>query len=391
MGVRSGVATVLMVCGLAAAQQTAPPLTLPSPSAPTAPAKGTQPAQPAPTTPPSETTQPSTLPPTTRRPEEPSTGTVDLRPKFKAGQQIRYVFDQVAKNQIKSSDPSDNSMDQDQEQTERIGLVMKVVEAGDDGATIQVVYESIKVTLKTPDGPAEYDSTKPKPTAKSPSPTPSTKSPTKPGTPTIKSPSTTPAPGGSDPLKDIADLDTSGMLGLIVGPMVGSVITVKTDKNGAVTSVSGGEALGGGMGLPGGGGMVPNPTQMANWLVAGVGGPNNSGRAKVGESWTDNDSLAGTPVGSFKMVTKNTLESATGGAARVSFTGHIEPASEGAAPGTSAGQVQSAAYTGKYVWDTRGGALSEMSTNMSVTMDGGVMGAKGRLSSDTRVQVKRVP
>jgi hypothetical protein len=343
----------------------APPLTLPSPSAPTGGGPGTPPPKPS---------------PTTQRPSDFSpVGAIDLRPKFRSGQQIHYVFDQNAKSAIKSLDPNDTTLDQDQEQTERIGLTMKVVEAGDEGATIQVVYDSIRLTLKTPDGTAEYDSAKIKAPAKSP---------------TDKAPAS-PAPAGSDPLKAIADLDMNGMLGLIVGPMVGSVVTVKTDRNGAISSVSGGDALGGsmaGLGLPGGGGLVPSPTQMANWLVAGVGGPGNGGLAHVGESWTDNDSLSGTPVGAFKMVTRHTLTSATAGTARVSFNGHIEPASAGAppAPGASAGQVQSASYTGNYVWDTRGGSLSEMIANMSVSMDGGITGARARMSSDSRVQVRRV-
>jgi hypothetical protein len=332
---------------------------------------------------------------------------VDLRAKFRAGQTIKYVFDQTSKNQVKSLDAGDTSMDQDQEQTQRIGLSLKVVDSGDAGATIQVVYESIKVTLKTPDGLAEYDSAKakstPSPSAQKPG-TPASPgrpakspamSPTKPGAPAKPG---TPAPAAADPtdpLKQFADLDMNGMLGGIVGPMVGTTITVKTDKAGAITSVSGGETLGGnlgGLGSLAGAGLVPNPSQLANWLVSGLGGPGNQGYARVGETWTDNDALSGTPVGAFRMTTKHTLKSAAGGSANVTFVGHIEPASEASQPGgagSSAGQVQKAAYNGSYVWDTRGGSLAEMNTAMSVTLDGGVMGAKARMSSDTKVHVKR--
>jgi hypothetical protein len=174
--------------------------------------------------------------------------------------------------------------------------------------------------------------------------------------------------------------------------MVGTTITVKTDRNGGITSVSGGDGLGGamgGLGLPGGGGLVPSPSQMANWLVAGIGGPGNRGFARVGESWTNSDSLSGTPVGAFAMKTTHTLKSAGGGAANLAFVGHIEPPSEGGQPDASAGQVKSAAYSGAYVWDTGAGALRDMTSTMSVTLDGGVMGAKARMSSDTRVHVRR--
>ncbi len=326
-------------------------------------------------------------------------GAIDLRPKLRAGQQIRYVYEQTAKNTVKSQDPNDTTLDQDQKQTQRIGLVMKVVQAGDDGATIQVVYDTIKVTLDTPDGVAEYDSAKPKPKAAPSAPasrqpparsTPGGKSPTSttPGTPAPTTPNT-------DPLKDIADMDMNGTLGLIVGPMVGATITVKTDRAGAITSVSGGDALGGAMGGLGGamggmgGAMVPSPSAVANWLVAGLGGPGNKGFARVGETWTNNDALSGTPVGSFNMKTTHTLKTASGGSANLSFVGGIEPATQGAAPGGGIGQVQSASYTGSYVWDTRNGALAEMGTDMKVVLDAAAAGVKARMTSQTQVKVRR--
>ncbi len=331
-------------------------------------------------------------------------GTIDLRPKFRTGQQIRYIFDQTAKSTVKSQDPNDTSLDQDQKQTQRIGLAMKVVQAGDEGATIQVVYESIKVTLNTPDGVAEFDSTKPtnKPGAKPIGGQPGAKQPPARSTTPVKTPGSspnsppTPAPA-ADPLKDIGDMNMNGTLALVVGPMVGTTITVKTDRTGAITSVTGGDALGGGMGgLGGAGGMggmggslVPSPSAVANWLVSGLGGPGNKGFARVGESWTNNDSLSGTPVGAFSMKTTHTLKSATGGSANVAFVGGIEPASAGAAPGLSIGQVQSANYTGSYVWDTRSGALAEMGTDMKVVLDVAAVGTKARMSSETQVKVRR--
>ena len=322
-----------------------------------------------------------------------SPGEVDLRPKFKTGQQTRYSFDQTAKSSVKSDD-ADDATAQEQMQTEHITLLLNVVESGSAGSTIQVVYESIKVRLTTPDGPAEYDSTKPATKKPAPVQAPATspsRTPNRPVAPTTPPPTTPTKPSPNlDPLKQIADMDTSGMLGLIVGPMVGATITVKTDNSGAITSVSGGESLGGA--IPGLGGMgaalVPSPTAVANWLVAGLGGPGNKGVAHVGETWTNNDALSGTPVGSFNMNTKHTLKSMSNGTANLSFIGGIEPASQGTTPGGLA-QVQSAAYTGTYAWDTRAGSLAEMNTEMRVVLEGGLMGAKSRMSSQTQVKVRR--
>jgi hypothetical protein len=312
-------------------------------------------------------------------------GEVDLRTKFKAGQQTRYIFEQNSKNAVKSLDGTGGAAEtvQEQQQSERIGLLLKVVESGDAGATIQVVYESIKLTLKTGDDTMEFDSTKVKPAPKTTTPAKTPATPGKPGTqaPTSGDP--------MDPLQQFADKDP---LELIVGPMVGTTVTVKTDKNGAITSVSGGEGLGGGLGGLGGmagGGLLPSPSQMANWLVAGMGGKSS---ARVGETWTNSDALSGTPVGAFTMKTQHTLKSASAGWANLAFTGRVEPPSESSQPGDtgmSAGQVKSASYTGTYVWDTRAGALAEMNTTMSVVLDGGLLGAKSRLSADTTVKVKR--
>jgi hypothetical protein len=337
--------------------------------------------------------------PTQSKPSQAGPGQVDLRPKFKTGQQIKYTFEQTAKSAVKSQDPSDNTLDQEQRQNQRIGLSLRVVQSGDEGATIQVVYESIKMTLTTPDGVAEYDSTKPT-TKNAPKPSgtqPATKpvparQPTKPVAPTPPTPPTPaqPAPPPpSDPLKEIADMDMNGMLGLIVGPMVGTTITVKTDSSGSITSVTGGESLGGSMGGMGGS-MMPNPGAMANWLVAGLGGPGNKGFARVGETWTNTDGLSGTPVGAFKMTTRHTLKSASGGLASVSFSGGIEPSTEGTQPGGGGiGQVQSASYAGTYGWDTSSGSLRDMATDMRVTLDGGLMGSKMRMRSETQVKVHR--
>ncbi len=344
-----------------------PTSTPPAPAKP-APAKPA-PAKPAPAKP--APAKPAPAKPAETEPGIPRLGDVDLRPKFRAGQQTRYVFEQTSKNQVSSLDGGAET-DQKQEQNNRIGLVVKVVESGEAGATVQVVYESIKVSIKSGDEVMEFDSQK---IAKKPAAAPPAGRPD----------------ADADPLGAIGDLDAGGMLGLIVGPMVGTTITVKTDHNGAITSVSGGESLGGGLGGLGGAGagLVPSPRPVANWLGVGVGGKSS---ARVGETWTSTDAMNGTPVGAFTMKTTHTLRSASGGMANLAFQGRIEPPSESSAPGdagASAGQVKSAAYSGTYVWDTRGGALANMDTRMSVVLDGGVMGARARISADTTVRVRR--
>lgn len=296
---------------------------------------------------------------------------VDLRPKFKKGQELRYVMEVDGKNKIVSK--SNEDLNQDQTMSQRIGLVMRVKEAGDDGATLEVVYESIRVVMDTPDGKAEFDSAKAKkkPDASKP----------KPG-----QPAGAPA-GGGNALDDL--------LAQIIGPMVGTRLEVKTDKNGAITSVTGGEALSGGAieGLLGGtaggpGGMVPSGKSAANWLTGGI--PGSDGRVRIGQTWTNTDDLGSTPAGAFKMVTTHTLKSHAGGLAMVMFNGRAEGAqSESGGPLGGMIKLKGAGYRGQYQWDTGAGALREMNSEMTTEMTGKIGEDEVTMTGSTTTRVKK--
>lgn len=346
--------------------------------------------------------------PDTKTPGASSAGVVDLRPKFKAGQQLRYVMDMDSRGVVKSGE--DKDMDQTQSSQQKIVLVMKVKQAGDDGATIGIVYESIKMTMDTPDGKADYDSSKATSKNKTPGKgtTPGTGKPsqTKPtganpgkgrgGTTNPSNPASpaTSAPGGLPAGMPSADASMDDMLAQILGPMVGQEMEVKTDRDGKIISVSGGVSpmaglgsLGGGLG---GGVGAMDPKATAGWLVSGLKSGNN-GTARVGESWTNDDELGNTPVGAFRMKTTHTLRSASGSTATVGFTGQAEPGSESSLlPGMGGmAQLRSSKYGGTYQWDTKEGALREMDTQMSVVMDAKIGESSMSMTNDTRVKVKR--
>lgn len=312
------------------------------------------------------------------RPTEPGAeqGLVDLRPKFKKGQELRYVLEVDGKNKIVSKGNAD--LNQDQTNTQRIVLVMRVKEAGDEGATIEVEYESMRVVMDTPDGKAEFDSTKVKKNPNQTKPGQGKPGQTNPGTP----------PAGSGNAMD-------DMLAQIIGPMVGTKLEVKTDRNGAITSVSGGEMLGGGAieGLLGGsagsgGGMVPSGKSTSNWLVGGI--PGSNGLVKVGQTWTNTDNLGSTPMGGFKMVTTHTLKSASGKNATVMFNGRAE-GSDSDGNGALGGLVKfkGGGYRGQYQWDTGAGCLREMNSEMTTEMGGKIGEDEVTMTSSTTTRVKK--
>jgi hypothetical protein len=246
-------------------------------------------------------------------------------------------------------------------------LSLKVVESGSDGATLELSYDAAKITFENEDFTAEYDSSKPKPAA------------------TAKKP--------ADPL-DMAD--PAKLLESLVKGMVGSKMTIKTDAAGNIVSVTGDggvsnmsnsfmAAAGGGLpGLPGGG--AASGADQAKWII---NGPRPSGIARVGETWTNEDSLGATPLGEFRMKTTHTLVSHRGGSASLKFTGKAEASSAGSTSPTGF-QLQHMTNDGTYQWDTERGSLAKMDADMRVGIEATLTGMNMKHDTVTTVSVKRV-
>ena len=329
--------------------------------------------------------------------------TIDLRPKYRAGEQLRYVMQLDSRNRVQPVTPSkdraeDEELTTDQQQNQRVGLLIRVVEAGPEGAKLQLVYESIRLSLDLPGGRAEFDSTRPR-TPASPASQPATRP-------------APPSPGA--PAQPPIDEDMSKLLEQLISPMVGTTLDLTTDASGNITKVSGGDALsgagafadllksltqGGAAGGPagtGGAGGIPGLSGMpgmpgmpgasapgGNWLTGSSGA---SVPRRVGESWTNTDALGSTPAGPMNMVTTHTLRSASGNSATVTFQGRAT------GTGSSSGsrtQTEGSQYTGQYVWDTRAGQLKTMQSEMNTSTTGQIGTRPVRMSSQTSVQVRR--
>ncbi len=322
---------------------------------------------------------------------------VDLRPRFETGRETRYQLDLTSANELRSD--STPEISGDQTLTQSIRLRLRTIEAGAEGATVELVYDSIKATLETADFRAEFDSAAGP--AKSPSSAkPAGSVPTTTGRPQRGSPGNT---GRATP-----DPEMNELLAQLMRPMVGTKLTMKVDAAGNITSVSGGESLagaglsgllgdalkglgGGGLGaLPGGGGMSASPM---NWMISG---PGQRGTVRIGESWTNNDTLTGTPIGGLSMVTKHTCRSVSGGLANCSFQGQADGASQGHGAGTGLTglgfRLRESSYGGTYTWDTERGELAELTSSINCRVDQGGNEENGsnRLTAKTRVNVRRL-
>lgn len=261
---------------------------------------------------------------------------VDLRPKFEKGQEHRFTMELDSTTDMTAGGGESTKQSMKQE----YGLLFRVIEAApESGATAEVVFETIKATIDSPLGKETFDSTKP------------------------------------------ADQDGQSMLAPVLRQAVGTTLTLKFDADGNITSVTGGEGLALAASLGGGGG----PKDLLGGIFSVKKG---SGRARVGETWTNIDTIADSPAGGLKLTTEHTLKSAARGEAVVAFRGRVEPGTQAAAGPV---KLTDAHHEGRYVWDTRDGMLKSLESELAVTMDVSAPGVDAATTSRTSMRVKRTP
>jgi hypothetical protein len=279
---------------------------------------------------------------------------INLRPKFEAGQRIKYKLELANSSRPDSPRPSPQPhqpapvrpgqptplQPQTTQSNVEMGLTLQVAEVSAEGiATVKMIFDSLKVATRSDDISVEFDSTKPA--------------------------------AGED---DIA--------AMLLKSIVGTALTMKVDRNGNISSVTGGEAF---MAL----GQFTSGSSSAEQLFGPIFSGNPAkGSAKIGESWEYADRLSSGLLGDFKMVTKHTLRGLQGSNAQIAITGRIEPTSE--SPGSSSYQVKNSTYTGNYLWDTTKGQLARMETSMNVQIEDKAGHEKTNTRNESTVKITRL-
>jgi hypothetical protein len=240
---------------------------------------------------------------------------VDLRPKFRKGQDVRFKMTMRSSGLAEISPLAGQEGGVgDGEQEMVIRLSPKEVNA-ETGTTLDLVYESLKVKM----GEIEFDSSKP-----------------------------------------VAPDDPSDG---ILRSIVGLTLKVTMDKDGNISGVTGG---GDGDGISA---MLMQQFTGAD-VIKGLFGPvstmkKTAGRASVGESWTTNDSLGGM-LGTMRLSMTHTLESATGGKAIIKTKGRVVlDGSEGSALGIS---IKDSVISGNTEWDIEAGMLTRMTQDNKIVV-----------------------
>ena len=294
-------------------------------------------AQPAPRTEPT---------PRTEQPSKQTGPRIDLRPRFKVGQEIHFKMSMTSsgKQTAPAATPGEKPAESAQSMSQEIGLTLKVKETNKEiGSTLDLVYDSFKINMKTPDGQdVTFDSN---------------------------------AKKSDDPMADI------------LGPLIGLTLTVKMDKDGNITTVNSGDGAGDISSLLGGASGLSSFTGAD--VVKNLFGPvmttrKGAGEAHVGESWTNED-LIDAPYGKMKLSTTQTLSSVRGGIATIDLKGRFDlmpSSSTSPIPG-----IKDSSYSGTTLWNTELGILDEMTMKQHIAVDEGK--SNGKSVNDLNVTVKR--
>lgn len=302
---------------------------------------------------------------------------VDLRPRFEQGQVVRYMLEQNSTSKtIADRDKTKNTATQ-MDQT--IWVSMRTMQVDESGvATVEVTYERVKLSIDSNDFKGSYDTAQPATTTPSPS-SPATRSPATPSTPSRPA---------TPPKQNPDDRENTEMLAMAIRPMLDAKLTLKIDAAGNILSASGGAEMSP-ISSPGLDGLKG----LGSKSGAGLLGPiftakKSSGRARIGESWTNEDTLDASALGSMKMRTTHTLRSASGGAANIEVVGLIDKTSENV---YSPVQIKDTTFAGRYKWDTAKGQLESMDINQSVGVDLSVEGLMLSSSQKARTRLTRLP
>ena len=270
---------------------------------------------------------------------------VDLRPRFEVGKAQRFRITITSRAKAAAASPRGApaaSVDTSMSQELDISLVARSVDP-QKGSTLDLIYESLKISIKTPDG--------------------------------------------EQLSLDTNSKDKNDPLAGLLAPLAGLKVAIEMDKDGNITSMDAGMPMDPAALL--GTGANSGPSINAADLVRNLLGPVNTaskspGQAAVGESWSTQDTIDA-PWGRMKLSTTHTLSSHRGNVATIDTRGMfaLTPASAT----SPAPVIRDSAYTGRTAWNTEAHMLDEMTLKQRLVVD---QGTAGTSTQDMDVKVKRL-
>lgn len=271
---------------------------------------------------------------------------IDLRPRFEVGKPHRFRLTLTSRGKdVAPSTPGapSTTVDTSMSQEIELSIVAREVDAR-NGSKLDLVYESLKLSMKTPDG--------------------------------------------EQVTLDTASKDKDDPLAELLAPLAGLKIAIDIDKDGNITSMDAGASVDPAA-LLGAGGGGHGPSINAADLVRNLLGPVNTtskspGQASVGESWSTQDTIEAA-WGRMRLTTTHTLSSHRGNVATIDTRGMfaLTPASAT----SPAPVIRDSAYAGRTAWNTEAHMLDELTLKQRLVVDKGTAGTS---TQDMDVKVKRL-
>jgi hypothetical protein len=279
------------------------------------------------------TAQPRAMAQSTSKPS----GGVDLRPRFKVGQETRLQMDMDVNGKQSTPSAGEGGLMQ-----QKVGgtLRLKCRETNPEtGSTLEMQFESLKIKATTPVGAIDFDSSKP--------------------------------------------ADPEDMTGDAIRSMMMTMLTVKMDPSGNITSVDGG--AGGAMGLMGGPDMIKDLLKNSFGPISTTS--KGSGRYNIGDTWKNEDVING-GLGTMRTTTINKLRSMTGAIANIDITGSVTLDPSSASQGIT---IKDSSIRGDAKWDTEAGMLDSMNMTQHYSVEQRqAQGAPVRTTQDVQMKVTRL-
>lgn len=320
-------------------------------------------------------------------------GEVDLRPKFKVGDELKYVMT-LENNGSTEMPPLEPSKQTSRQQIE---FRLKTVSADPEkGSTVELIYDSMKLHLEAGDQKLDYDSKNP---SKGSTPGSSSKPSVKGGQPSKKAPAQRGKqgqPGGGSPApEDPAEIGlgddpaelSAAALESALKPIVGAKMTLKVAPDGTITEVTGGQELAGALASKYAG-PIADPQGVKDLLSSIFTTRSVKLFAKSGDTWQNVDRIDLSMLGKLRLTTNYTLKGTAGGRATIDFRGSMDLDTEG---GLDAQPVKltDTRYEGSYLWDTNSGTLETLSQTQAFTLGGDVGGTNVKIKSSGTTKIER--
>lgn len=268
----------------------------------------------------------------------PDPQSVDLKPRFTAGREDRFIVEMISKSDAKFVD---SPVTRPESYKQKFRIKRRIAEAGEGGARIELVYEAVELAIAAGAKSLAYDS------------------------------------------ESVNDSESELTLGPMVTPALNKPIIVEVDSLGRFKKVTGNQNK---PGAPPSLSLLGD--EMFTQLLTPLYGSGCTAEsAKVGETWTELRRAPSSQTGVITTTRNYTVAEAKDAAAAITIAGTLalEPSEKAAAARM---RIDEQSVSGRFSWDTRAGSLRDYSYNQHMKLLAETDGKQRMAVTDYTVTMK---